>query len=76
MKTSKSYNGHKNYNFWNVSLWINNDQGLYNLAQECIQATSTKELAATRMMWDLQGEETPDDVKYSKSAIRAAMVGM
>lgn len=32
MKTSKEYNGHKNYNHWNVSLWINNDEGLYDLA--------------------------------------------
>lgn len=76
MKTSKSYNGHKNYNFWNVSLWINNDEGLYRLAQECLQATTTKDLAAERMMWDLQGDETPDGVKYTKSSVRAALVGM
>jgi len=74
--TTKSYNGHKSYNAWNVSLWINNDEGLYRLAQDCIQATDTKELAAERMMWDLQGEETPDGVKYTKTNIRLAMVGM
>lgn len=31
------YNGHKNYNHWNVSLWINNDEGLYRMAQDCIR---------------------------------------
>ena len=28
-----SYNGHKNYQTWNVLLWINNDEGLYNIAK-------------------------------------------
>ena len=32
---SKTYNGHKNWNHWNVSLWINNDEGLYNFARSC-----------------------------------------
>lgn len=31
------YQGHKNWNHWNVSLWINNDEGLYKLARECIR---------------------------------------
>ena len=30
-----SYNGWENYETWNVALWINNDEGLYRLAQEC-----------------------------------------
>ena len=30
-----SYNGWENYETWNVALWINNDEGLYNLAMEC-----------------------------------------
>jgi len=29
-----SYNGWENYETWNVALWIQNDQGLYNIAQE------------------------------------------
>ena len=29
-----SYNGWENYETWNVALWINNAQNLYNLAME------------------------------------------
>ena len=30
-----SYNGWENYETWNVALWLQNDEGLYNLAMEC-----------------------------------------
>ncbi len=30
-----SYNGWENYETWNVALWIQNDQGLYDIASEC-----------------------------------------
>ena len=38
-----TYNGHKNYNRWNVSLWIANDEGLYNLARDCIRRHRTRD---------------------------------
>lgn len=79
MAKSKSYNGHKNWNHWNVSLWINNDEGLYHLALECIRNNSTREEAAKDMLNCLECEDiykTPDGAPYSVSSIRAAMVGM
>lgn len=79
MKTTKSYNGHKNYNAWNVSLWINNDEGLYSLAQSFIKDCGNKDVAACAMaeyLRDAEMLETPDGVKYTKTNIRLALVGM
>ena len=32
---STEYNGWENYETWNVALWINNHEGLYNFARVC-----------------------------------------
>ena len=32
---STEYNGWTNYETWNVALWIQNDEGFYNLARQC-----------------------------------------
>lgn len=72
--TSKTYNGHRNWNHWNVSLWINNDEGLYNLARESIRRTRNREEAARRMLEDLPGK-TPDGAPYTVSSVKAALVG-
>ena len=69
------YNGHKNHNHWNVSLWINNHQGLYDWAQQLLR-THTKQQASEIMADTLEGQATPDGVQYSFSSIRAALVGM
>lgn len=73
------FNGYKNKTQWNVSLWINNDEGLYRMAKEFIDANNNRNDAARDMMLflELTGQDkTPDGFKYSKTAIRAAMVGM
>lgn len=73
------YNGHKNWNHWNVSLWINNDEGLYNEARNFIRHYGNKKDAARMMFraWADYGiTHTPDGAPYSVSSIRAAMVGM
>ena len=45
------FNGHKNWNHWNVSLWINNDEGLYRTAQQAIRETNGREQAAKRFLY-------------------------
>lgn len=74
-----SYQGHKNRNFWNVALWIGNDEGLYRMAREHIRRAKTKDEAARAILAELQSagvEKTPDGAPYSFSAIRAAIRGM
>ena len=76
------YNGHKNWNHWNVSLWINNDEGLYRMALNYVKfkgRSYSKDKCAEAMLSELHDvgiTHTPDGAPYSKSAIRAAMVGM
>jgi hypothetical protein len=74
------FNGHKNWNHWNVSLWINNDEGLYRLARACLKGYAGKrDQCANGMLLELRDwgiTKTPDGAPYSVSSIRAAMVGM
>lgn len=77
--TSKPYNGHKNYNHWNVALWVHNDESLYALALRLTHDARTMDEAASTMLATLHANgitKTPDGAPYSVTAIRAAMVGM
>ena len=74
-----AYNGHKNWNHWNVSLWLNNDEILYReaLAYKSEEGSAAK-AAPLYLDW-LRGlgvTHTPDGAPYSVSAIQAAMRGL
>ena len=76
---SKTYNGHKNYNYWNVSLWIGNDEGLYNMARDYVRQCRNKDEAARAFvdcMKECGHDKTPDGAPYTISAVRAALVGL
>jgi len=66
------YNGHKNYNAWNVSLWIMNDEFLYNVAKWCIKVSENRTQAVEKFMRCLGSKSTPDGVNYTKTNIRLA----
>ena len=53
-------NGWKNYETWNVSLWIQNDEMLYNLALVCAGFQDFMNL----MHNEWAGDETQDGVKW------------
>ena len=72
-------NGHKNWNHWNASLWINNDETLYRMAKAAINRNRGKKNARMAAAYDLLcllDDKTPDGAPYSVSSIRAAMIGM
>ena len=62
--TDDTYNGWKNYETWNVALWIGNDEGLYNLAKE---AESYEAFVET--MREIGSVETPDKVAWNDSGM-------
>ena len=74
-----TYNGHINWNYWNVSLWINNDEGLYNLALRAVDQMRKSDSNYTLTMaaeWflDAVGEtKTPDGAVYTMPNVRAAL---
>ena len=70
-----TYNGYKNWNTWNVSLWINNSEWLYREAYELVQKYG--ETRAAHKLWkELKGERTPDGARYTLCGIKAALEGM
>lgn len=61
-----TYNGWKNYQTWNVALWIGNDEGLYRAAVDYMRNTN-KGRAAYRLFIERMGmdsERTPDGIKW------------
>ena len=60
-----TYNGWANYETWNVALWIQNDESLYNIAME-----SGDYEAFVEFMLDVFGKtQTPDGVLYNDSSV-------
>ena len=74
-----TYNGHKNWNHWNVALWIANDEGLYAMARDVISAWPTQDAAARAMVEELKATgqaTTPDGAPYTFTTVRAALRGL
>lgn len=67
-----AYNGHKNYNAWNIALWLGNNESLYHLARWCIRTSDNRNQAARKMMEHLP-EKTPDGVVYTVTNVRLAI---
>ena len=61
------YNGYKNYETWNVCLWISNDEGLYNLSRSCSNYSEFQEYL--RHEGGAISFETPDNVSWNDSGI-------
>lgn len=53
------YNGWKNYETWNIALWIGNDESLYHIAKDCINYEEF-----TDKLKSFGEIKTPDNVYY------------
>jgi len=67
----KPYNGHRSWNAWNVSLWLNNDEGLYRLCQYYVKECGRKE-AVRHILWHLP-QKTPDGAAYNALSVKLAI---
>ena len=72
-KDDTTYNGWKNYETWNVALWINNDEGLYHWAKDYRRykdfITALRELGANGNKAPSITYETPDGVAWLDSGL-------
>lgn len=69
------YNGHRSWNAWNVSLWINNDPHTYSLARELVDKYGR--VLGSRYLFEdyLKGRRTPDGGIYNLTTVREALRG-
>jgi hypothetical protein len=69
------YNGHRSWNAWNVSLWLNNEEGPYLHAYELVKKYGRKR-AARILAQEYEGQRTPDGAKYNYTCLYEATEGM
>lgn len=69
-----AHQGHRSWNAWNVSLWLNNDESLYRWARDLAREHGIQR--AARLAIALAGERTPDGARYNLTCIREAMRGI
>jgi hypothetical protein len=68
--TDTVYNGWTNYETWNVALWINNEEGLYELARDC----GDYETLVTCLYENYGVTKTKDGVKFADPKVNAVEI--
>ena len=58
---NETYNGWTNYETWNVSLWIGNDESMYNF---CRGWAEHGYRSLSHLLIETFGPKTPDGVKW------------
>ena len=68
-------NGYRNWNHYNVALWMHNDRELYRMMIEAVQDSALLEQAIVKVHNQLKGRKTQDGAAFTLAAIREAMEG-
>ena len=70
MTETKGYNGYKNYQTWNVVLWLDNDETLYTAARDFMEKYKGSNPYRTFIQrMEMTHSRTPDNVKWLSSLI-------
>ena len=72
-KTAQTYNGHKNWQFWNVSLWLNNDESMYYPFSEAAEQVAYMRITrrqALDLLMDSLPKITPDGAEITREIVR------
>ena len=77
MTADTTYNGWANYETWNASLWINNDEPMYRLAVEYVEFArrSGQRVSYDALIPSLEyafGQMTPDGTRWMDGRINTA----
>lgn len=69
----KGYQGHKCRAYWSVALNLFNEYALYQHMRMVVRTSETLDRAAERLASELEGCQTTEGCRFSRSAIRAAL---
>tara|TARA_R110000744_G_scaffold369095_1_gene479180 strand:+ start:544 stop:771 length:228 start_codon:yes stop_codon:yes gene_type:complete len=71
----KTFNGHRSWNAWNVSLWLSNDEDKYKIYVLLIKDHGIKR-AINIIYYYLKGGKTPDGASYNRLSVKLALEGL
>ena len=74
----RGYNGHKNWTYWNVALWLGDDEGFYRLSLDLRNQGMTRTQAAKHILSFLHERgihKTPDGAVFTEHNIMAGLRG-
>lgn len=70
LNNHSDYNGWRNYNTWNVALWISNDYGLYKTAIDFIKNYRGRKPYKDFIKYlGLEREKTSDGVRWMDNSL-------